>query len=210
MRMRKLGEWVLRGGVRVLSAIPLVGPMLFFRGRHIKTVKEAFFLWGVSSSPVIFGILASERVSGGETLIEKVMSSLTLSEIFIYSSSFLSPVIYIAIEEIKQKNNESDTYKKRMRICPGYYYVIASAIIVALISAFGYGMFISNNVAFRSSWFYYTFSPYAIWIYVFAIYLWYLSLLDKNVPDDMRYDKIHRASEANAVADFEARMAGDR
>lgn len=64
---------------------------------HWPAFGKAFFLWLISTSPVIGGLLLSKPKEADQPLASqfqlKILASFTISEMFVYSAAFLAPVL---------------------------------------------------------------------------------------------------------------------
>lgn len=82
---------------------------------HIQTLKKAAILWTVSTSPIIGAVLLSIPSDRSNLLPElgrALQSHFTLSEMYVYSAAFLSPILYVFFDAF----NDIDRTERKFTI----------------------------------------------------------------------------------------------
>jgi len=176
--------------------IPILGPLIYFWGSHGRALKQAVFLWALSTLPVIL------RVAGAsvQDFDEKIESLLDFGVQFIYSASFFSALLFIVLKRIldSESNGKLDALKK---IFPGYWLYFTVAIVLLIVTAFFY----ANSMSRTETWLSTIFRDKGIVIYLCAVYCWYLAILDAvfQAPD---YDDNLRSGETRSSQSLAERV----
>lgn len=198
--------------LKALSRIPFIQCLTYFSFEaHKIAFKKFLVLWSLSSLPILVAAVLSPIPKGTVdalgVLTLKLSEAMSVSEQFVYTASFITPILYILFE--KYQNSSSDApdesfYKKIQTIFPGYGLVAFVSLIIIVLTATAFSSLKTNSEFFKSSFlnlFLVTYSPY---IYGFALYCWYLSLLDGVVTGD--FVEQNRASENKLSSAFSARI----
>ena len=170
----------------IISRIPLLQCLTHFPAKTHKAAGKKFLaLFALSSLPVIFTVVLSPIPEGtsdtGSALLSKFRGTLTIAELFIYTASFLTPIFYLLYErfdEIPREELEKDIARSVKRIFRGYGLVAILAFFTIILTAAAFSALRSNEPYFRTSFLYHYLGQNAGWVYLFALYCWYLSLLD--------------------------------
>ncbi|MEE4818356.1 hypothetical protein V2K62_11315 [Pseudomonas alliivorans] len=160
--------------VGIVSRIPFLQCLVSFSSDAHKTALKKFFaLWILTSLPILFAALWSPVPEGSNWfLFSKFRESISVSEQFVYTASFLTPVLYIWYEKIQGGRNLIKG------LFTGYGLVSLAASVVMLLTAAAFGSYKNSPDAFKSTLVYAVLSDYSILVYFFALYCWYLSLID--------------------------------
>ncbi len=98
----------------VLSAPTILFIKKFPLGVQKRAATKAFFLWVISSSPIIVDILQNKRDAGVELATDlqiQVFSTVTISELFVYTAGFIAPLLYVVfdiLERMRKKELKKD------------------------------------------------------------------------------------------------------
>lgn len=162
---------------RILSKIPILQCLTSFSFEsHKVAIKKFIVLWIFASLPVVLAILFSPMSGEADWWVaSKLRESISVSEQFVYVASFLTPVLYIWYEKIQAGRPIS----KGPFV--GYGFVALIAVIVMVVTAGAFGLAKNNRESFEATLVYAVLSDYSAAIYIFALYCWYLSLVD-GVP----------------------------
>ncbi|UVM59761.1 hypothetical protein [Pseudomonas sp. B21-010] len=151
----------------------------------MSALKKFAVLWVLTSLPVIFAALLSPVNLGGDAAlsdwIDRLSESISVSEQFVYTASFLTPILYIWYE--KYINSSQDSFNKKLsqslrELFNGYGTVVFTALLMILLTASAFSALKTNPDNFKSTYLNLFLTKYSVFIYLFALYCWYLSLLD--------------------------------
>lgn len=161
--------------LNVLSRVPFLQCLVSFSSDAHKTALKKFFaLWVLTSLPILFAALWSQVPEGADWfLFAKFRESISVSEQFVYTASFLTPVLYIWYEKIQ--GGRQNLIKG---LFTGYGLVSLAASLVMLLTAAAFGSYKNSPDTFKSTLVYAVLSDYSVLVYFFALYCWYLSLID--------------------------------
>lgn len=186
--------------LKIISRIPILQCLVSFSSEaHKNALRKFFALWVLASLPILFAALWSP-VSGGTNwfILDKFRESISVSEQFVYVASFLTPVLYIWYEKIQSGK------QKFKGLFTGYGLVSFLAAIVMLVTAAAFGSYKNNPESFKSTLGYAVLSDYSVLVYFFALYCWYLSLIDGLPEDDFVAET--RRSEQAVISGLAARL----
>lgn len=171
----------------LLRKTPFINSLVFFPVQsHRLALKKFFALWVLSTSPVLLAILLSP-IPGGDAsiwakLFAKMEEAMSFSEQFVYAASFLSPVLYIIYEKYSLIESEGTVNEKLKEtfegVFKGYGLVSITGLIVLLLTVVAYSAAKTNQEIFRSTFLFQIGTTFSIYFYIYALYCWYLSLLD--------------------------------
>lgn len=170
-----------------LNKIPIIKTLMFFSWpTHKRALQKFITLWTLSTSPVILAILLSPIPAGSNSLwgslVSKFTESISVSEQFVYAASFLSPVLYIIFERYISRDND-ESMSERLRnsfkgVFDGYGLICFFATIVMLLTVSAYTATKTNLDYFESTFLYKFSTESSLWLYFYAVFCWYLSMLD--------------------------------
>ncbi len=152
---------------------------------HMSALKKFSVLWVLTSLPVIFAALLSPVNLGSDAAlsewIDRLSESISVSEQFVYTASFLTPILYIWYE--KYINSSQDSFNKKLsqslrELFNGYGTVVFTALLMILLTAAAFSALKTNPDSFKTTYLNLFLTKYSVLIYLFALYCWYLSLLD--------------------------------
>ncbi len=161
--------------LKIIGRIPFLQCLVSFPAdAHRSAVKKFLALWVLTSLPILFAALWSPVPAGTDwVLFAKFRESISVSEQFVYTASFLTPVLYIWYEKIQ--GGKQSLIKG---LFTGYGLVSFVASIVMLLTAAAFGSYKNNPESFKATLGYAVLSDYSVLVYFFALYCWYLSLID--------------------------------
>lgn len=158
------------------------------RGAHWTAFWKAFFLWLVSTSPVIAGILlSSPEADGGAVASQfqtKVLASFTISEMFVYAASFLAPVLYVVFDIIKNFN-EGDLKLGREELANhmrGMQGVTLSSLVILILTLLAYASEKSDPEGFPSTYLALFLTGKGFILYLASLLIWYSVILWDTAP----------------------------
>ena len=163
-----------------LSHIPLIGPVFSFPWAVNRIAFfQLFFLWFLSSTPVIFSII--DKTASGSQTATAIRDILNIKVVFLYTAAFLSPLLYMLIDRL--------IYPKKEKIFRGAGLVFLIALFIFAGSAWAYGndSLSGNNIIENA------FAKYSYYIYAASIYFWFLAIADtcnsgKDYLEIMNYE----------------------
>lgn len=198
--------------LKIFSKIPLLQCLFFYPwDAHKTAIKKFFVLWLFTSLPIIFAAILSKIPEGnyGDTsgLLVKIKDSITVSELFIYTASFLTPILYMIFEKITSIPREEigEKITKGIRgIFTGYELVALISFIIIIITAIAFGQIKTNEQYFRDTYLNHYLTEYSLIIYIFSLYCWYLTLLDGAWSGD--FVRSNRKTENIVSSQFSDRL----
>ncbi|KJD20855.1 hypothetical protein VE30_00570 [Vreelandella aquamarina] len=140
--------------------------------------------------------------------MQKLGEGLTVSELFVYSASFLTPLIYIIFERYAKMEAEESFAKKiteAMKVFRGYQILWFISAFFLLMTAIGFSSVKTGGDTFNNTFLYFFLVDGAYFIYFFALFCWYLSILD-GVFLGGDFVSENRDDEAELVSDFSQRL----
>ncbi len=199
--------------MRFFSKIPLINSISYFSWKcHKVAIPKFLVLWGLSSAPIILSVSLSQIPEGSGNILTKFMQKLgeglTVSELFVYSASFLTPLIYIIFERYAKMEAEESFAKKiteAMKVFRGYQILWFISAFFLLMTAIGFSSVKTGGDTFNNTFLYFFLVDGAYFIYFFALFCWYLSILD-GVFLGGDFVSENRDDEAELVSDFSQRL----
>jgi hypothetical protein len=196
--------------VSLATFFALSAPAMYFiwkypRSAHWPAFWKAFFLWLVSTSPAIGGILLSRPdVTSGNVagqLHSEVLASFTIAEMFVYSAAFLAPVLYVVFDVIKQLNDgdlkfQREGLNNHMRGMQG---VFLSSIVILILTLLAYGSAKSDPTGFPQTYMALFLTGKGFIVYFASLLIWYSVILWETTPKN-RFERTQKA-ETNDFAD---------
>lgn len=181
----RLKAWCLRLALKV----PLVQCVAYFpAASHSKASRKFIFLLVATSLPVLVAAVLTP-IPAGEGSIStklgiKIRDTVTVPELFVYATSFLAPYLFLMYERFRSsvahRNSSAATARKeKLNFFPGYFLVAAVACLLIIVTAIAFGLMKSDSQSFANSFLFHGFNSYTLWIYLFGLYCWYLTLLDE-------------------------------
>lgn len=198
----------------ILRRIPVLGSLAHYsKDAHATALQKFAFLWILATLPVIFSVIFSSVPGGPGTIAEKFLARISpgfsLREQFVYAASFLAPVLYIAIDNIRKNSAAQDLGGPKYTISrnvPHSYTAIFVISLLTLIAAAAAHARIAAGDPLDSIFFFALLNDYSLLIYGWALFAWYVSLLDETQPKDPDFTGAMRTSEFNRRVGLEARL----
>lgn len=198
--------------LRFLSYIPLIQCLTYFPlPAHRAASKKFVVLLTLTSLPVIFAAVLSPIPEGNADVIDKLLTkigeAINVSELFVYTATFLTPVLYLIFE----KYSAIPTQELGERIAQGvkgifkgYGLVAFLSLLVMLFTAIAFSSLKVNPVAFKPSFLNHYLVTYSSWVYIFSLFCWYLTLLNDAYSGD--FVNANRDQENATANAFSARI----
>lgn len=143
-----------------------------------------------------------------EKLVVKLKESINVSELFVYTASFLTPVLYLIFEKYYgiPRNELGERVTQGLKgIFKGYGLVAFLSLITMLLTAAAFSSLKLNPKGFESTFLHHYLVTYSSWVYWFALYCWYLTLLNEVWNGD--FVNANRNSEDATASAFAARIS---
>ncbi len=196
-----------------LRRVPFLNSLMWFPLRSHKSALVKFMvLWLLASLPVwitvLFSPVPADEGAWVSGLFEKFSAAISVSEQFVYVASFLTPVLYIFYE--KYRDSTADNRRERIgegfQVFDGYGAVFLTSCLLILFTGLAFSSIKTSPDLFKSTYLYYFLTNYSIYLYFFALFCWYLSLLDSVDKGD--YVGAARAGERVVTQGLSARLRG--
>jgi hypothetical protein len=178
--------------LKVLGHIPLLQSLTSFPvSSHKAAARKFAVLYVLTNLPVIFAAVLSP-VPTGETavlanLATKLREALSISELFVYTAVFLTPVMYLIFERYSetQGSDVGERIREGFRgLFRGYALVSFVSFLTLLLTAVAFSSIKLEDEKFKHSFLNHYLVEYSIIVYLFALYCWYLTLLDEKSTGD--------------------------
>ena len=179
--------------ISIITFAALSLPAIYFawsypRKAKIEAAWKALFLWLVSTSPVIGGILLSSpknnsAPTGSQFQIE-VLASFTINEMFVYTAAFLAPVLYVVFDVVKRLADGDLAFrpkdlKDHLRGMQG---VFLSAIVILIVTLLAYASAKSDPAGFPKTYLALFLTGKGFIVYLVSLLIWYSVILWETTP----------------------------
>ena len=174
----------------VLSPIPFWQPFLTYTwGSHRKAIKKFLILWSISILPLVLAAFVSpvdKNLTGLDSFINflsQIGSEFGGTHQFIYAVSFITPVLYLVIEQHDDLLSFLRSNKRKidgnLKLAPdGYGWILWWSIIVFLFTIVGYAISTTEELRQQQTFIDFFLESTVYVVYVFALFCWYFSILD--------------------------------
>lgn len=199
--------------LKIIGYIPLLQCLAYFPVKAHKSASKKFItLLILTSLPIIFATVLSPIPTGESGVLEKLLNKLSdaisISELFVYTASFLTPVLYLIYERYSDSTkNElgerlADSFKG---VFKGYGLVALLALLTMLFTAVAFSLIKTNTEIFKFTFLHQFLVSYAPLIYLFSLYCWYLTLLE-GTSSSGNFIRTNRNAENKTAESFSARL----
>jgi len=192
--------------LKFLGFVPLIQCFLPYRfAVHRVALKKFFVLLLLTSLPVIVTVFMAPIPEGAEgpflKFMHKFADSLTVSELFVYSATFLTPILYLLFERIQDIS--PTTLSEFRKVFRGYGLVTLLALIVIILTAVAFST-TKVHTGMSNTFLNYFLVKYSFSVYLFGLYCWYLTLLDG--ANSSNFVDATRNNENSLTSKFAARL----
>lgn len=180
-----------RGGAKLVRMSPIISGMTELSSRHYKeSIKEVLFTVLLGTSPLWMAAIfssfsdSSTVVSGGDVVDvfwRNLMTTIETGALIVYSASLVSPILYMAAQDIKRDG--------ALKVFPSKGSHIIFVLIVQIVATI-YFFKQSSPDSINSGFAYYS----SIWLFPFSILILFVAMSYKNWVADL--DPIHAMSES--------------
>lgn len=202
--------------VQILLILAILYPLLRVYANHTldnhkAAMFKALFLWIFSSLPIILTVLYSSPRNSEDSIWTQLLADIgrlfTLDEMFVYAASFLSPVIYIAVDlMLKIRGDQMDaSFKNIQRHLRGMEWIVIGSLLLLFVTATTFSSAKIEGAEFEGSYLYIALGGKAVFLYCLSLLMWYTTILQDTVtPTDIGQK---RSEESSTFADkFKARQ----
>ncbi|NNA59261.1 hypothetical protein [Pseudomonas koreensis] len=180
-----------RGGARLVRMSPIISGMADLSWKHYKeSIKEVFFTVLLGTSPLWLAAVfssfsdAAPVGSGGDVLDvfwRNLMKTIESGALIVYSASLVSPILYMAAQDIKRDG--------ALKVFPSKGSHIIFVLIVQLVATI-YFFKQSSPASINSGFAYYS----SIWLFPFSVLILFVAMCYKSWLSDL--DPVHAMSES--------------
>lgn len=173
---------------------------------------KAFFLWLVSTSPVLASILLSTpRIGDGEVyeqFFSEIVRRLSLTEIFVYSAAFLAPMLYVVFEVIDSyKSNKHELSVKEVGLqMRGMDKVFLTSIVILILTLIAYSGANTGSEVFPNTYLSIFLQEKGYILYLASLLIWLSVILWDKGPPDFSFE----AAQKTDANDFSSKLARRR
>jgi hypothetical protein len=196
------------------SHVPLLQCLTSFSiGAHKAAGKKFLVLLILTNLPVFIAAGLSP-IPPGETevlsrLAARLREAVTVPELFLYSAVYLTPVLYLIFERYSEVPGQRMAVSERLAegfrgLFKGYPLVALLSILTLLCTAVAFSSLKVGEDKFKASILYHYLGEFSLAIYIFALFCWYLTLLDEKSTGD--FVDTNRRDENSTAAAFAARV----
>lgn len=198
--------------LNILGKVPFIQCLTHFPWKAHRAALEKFaVVWILTSLPILFAVFSS-KIPDGNTdvtmkLLMKLKESIDSSELFVYTATFLTPIIYLIFEKYKESSENKPSEKLSeifSTLFKGYKLTVFISVLLMIFTAFGFGQIKADPDGYKDTFLGYYLNNYVLVIYIFSLYCWYLSLLDGAWTGD--FVTANRKSEARATSSLSERL----
>jgi len=176
-------------------------------------------MWFLATLPIFITAAFSDLPSDAPSVLgayyDAFYKKLFETDVFVYSASFLAPLLVLFIDhdfskesEKADKINLSEFFKTPFKGYKLYFIVAAFCLLITAIAYTARSASTPNSDEQNNLFSIMYNSGFEVYIYLFAIFCWYLSLLDGARSDTTDVVEIARQQEDKSVDQFKARIAG--
>lgn len=172
--------------LNIFSHVPLLQCLTHYPfSVHRIASRKFFVLLILASLPIIFTAVLAPVPDGDISLLQKLAEkfgdAISVSEQFVYTATFLTPILYLIYEDYADVPR--DQLGERLsqgikKIFKGYGLVALIALLLIMLTAAAFSSLKIDPVNFKKSFLNYYLATYSVPLYFFALYCWYLTLLD--------------------------------
>lgn len=211
--------FVINAGISIAIFFALSWATIRFILRYSKEEMKqagwkAFFLWFVSTSPVLASIaLSTPKIGQGEIwhqFIQEVLRRLTLSEIFVYSATFLAPMLYVIFDVVDAyKNNKIElTLKEVSQQMRGMDKVFLTSIFILILTLIAYSGANTGSDVFQNTYLALFLQQKGYVLYLVSLLIWFSIILWEKGPPPFSLETAQN-TEADNFADKLAKRRGE-
>lgn len=197
--------------LKILAYIPLLQCLVYFSPQSHKAASKKFFaLLVLTSLPVIVAAVLAPIPTGEDgafaKLLVKLKDSITVSELFVYSAAFLTPILYLQFERLRElpKSQFTERLVQVKGIFSGYGLVALLALLFIVLTAIAFSSLKTDASFFQKSFLNYYLVEYSLEVYCFSLYCFYLTLLDGTNLGD--FVGMNRKKEDDIANEFAQRL----
>lgn len=179
------------------------------KAEHKEAFVKSFFLWLISSLPVVFAFLLTRPSTTTGPTIQVSGDPFAPSEQFVYACSFIAPALYVFVDTLRTfiRDQNHDRMSRFRSTLKHYDRVLLPSLMILLFSTVLFvGIKVDDN-SFRQTEFYKFASDKAFVVYLVSIIYWYCVNLIESPPDR---DFVTRTTEqTESFVDAAARRIGE-
>lgn len=190
--------------VRVVRSIPIISGLPDLQANHCKdSVKEVSFTVLLSTFPLwIVALISSfsdmSAVSSGYDVLlvfrKNFVATLETGALIVYAASLVSPVIYMAVQEVRRGNSS--------KVFPSRISHIVFVMIVQIVAAVYF--FKDGSGGMNSAFAYYA----SIWLFPFSVVILFVAMSYKNWVGDLDPTAAMGESEAGFMSGYDQHRRG--
>jgi hypothetical protein len=201
----------------IFRRLPLVSTILYFNSEIRRaSLRKFLVLWLFSILPLLFAGLRSVVHPDAFVLsayFDGVLSEFKTKSLFVFSISFLVPMLYLTYERVTTYIKYAFSHKQapeHIGFPHGYGFVLITSVVVFLLTAFVYG---SESSSTNTVLAYLLDCGLVYFVYGFALYCWYVTILmsklEKDGPDFVADSRRQEQSLTNKLSDRLMKGGGD-
>lgn len=136
----------------------------------------------------------------------EVLANFTITEMFVYTASFLAPVLYVIFDVLKQVEDGTlkPQVKEVQKYLRGMQSVIISALMILLLTLLAYSSAKSDPAGFQSTYLAIFLTGKGYIVYLASLLIWYCVVLWETTPKN-DFEQKGKDETADFAADFAAR-----
>lgn len=175
---------------------------------------KAFFLWIVSTSPVLASIaLSTPKIGKGDVwtqFYEEILRRITLSEMFVYSAAFLAPMLYVVFEVVQSYKNAKFelTIKEVSQQMRGMESVFLTSIVILILTLIAYSGANSGSQIFQETYLSIFLQKKGYILYIVSLMIWFSIILWEKGPPPFSLETAQK-NEAGSFATKLAKRRGE-
>lgn len=175
---------------------------------------KAFFLWLVSTSPVLASIaLSTPTIGQGEVweqFMQEALRRLTLTEIFVYSAAFLAPMLYVIFDVVDAYKNKKIelTMSEVSHQMRGMDKVFLTSISILILTLIAYAGASTDSNVFGNTYLAIFLQQKGYILYLVSLLIWFSVILWEKGPPPFSLETAQK-TDADNFADMLAKRRGE-
>lgn len=176
----------------VLCCVLAIPAALFIRRFPLDVQRnaatKAIFLWFFATSPVFAAIFMSKPDAAtdiSEHVQSGALSSVSFTEVFVYTASFVSPLLYLIFDFLKRLKNLKSIRDLQQLIhnMRGMPWIILSSLVLLGITLLSYGSAKADPEGFPETVMAQLLTDRGWMVYIVSLLIWYCVILWEQDPE---------------------------
>ena len=176
-------------------------------------------LWSISILPLLLAAMLCPIgenvgvVAGFSEFWSKLCSEFVGTHQFIYTVSFITPVVYLVFERFRHlegfvKSRKTKAEGRIKHTPDGFGVILAWAVIIFVLTTAGYAVSTTRSMRNANTFLDVISQATVVWVYLFALLCWYFTILDSTEITPADFSVAKKRNEDEFSAEFNQRISG--